>query len=287
MDFIYRVSAIPVQPVKVFATGYGECGGGMAANACVALARLGGEAHYWGRIGDDAVGTRILDQLADEGVNVATVRRLPGCASPTAAILVDAAGERLICTYNDALFDPDPSWLPLGSVVTFDVVLTDVRWPEASGAILRAARAQRVPSVLDGDIGDADALNELCSLADYAIFSQGGLAIASGLGDPGRGLQRMQEATHGVVGVTLGKDGLLWLEGGQERMARPPAVHAVDTLAAGDVFHAAFALAIVEYGSVERAAGFANAAAALKCTRFGGRLGAPTRSEVEALLRGE
>jgi sugar/nucleoside kinase (ribokinase family) len=54
---------------------------------------------------------------------------------------------------------------------------------------------------------------------------------------------------------------------------------------AGDVFHAAFALAIGERRAIADAAAFANAAAALKCTRFGGRIGAPVRAEVDALLR--
>ena len=60
LDAIYRVPAIPATPTKVLATGYTECGGGMAANASVAVARLGGQAHYWGRVGSDELGDRIL-----------------------------------------------------------------------------------------------------------------------------------------------------------------------------------------------------------------------------------
>jgi len=284
MDYIYSVPKIPVEPIKVFATAYAECGGGMAANASVALARLGVEAHYWGRIVDDDVGSRILGQLIDEGVQVDSVRRMTGCASPTAAILVDAAGERLICGYNDRAFEVDTSWLPLATIPMFDGVLADVRWPEASASVLRTARAVGIPTVLDGDIGDASALTQLCALADYTVFSQPGLALASRTSEPGQGLRQMQKLAGGVVGVTLGRDGMLWIADGQERHARPRAIAAVDTLAAGDVFHAAFTLAIIESENVETAARFANAAAALKCTRFGGRRGAPTRVEVDAFL---
>src|SRR5258705_11571664 len=95
LDAIYRVPAIPASPTKVLATGFTECGGGMAANASVAVARLGGDAHYWGRVGDDELGTRILTQLAAEHVNTTSVRRVPGCVSPSAAILVADDGERL------------------------------------------------------------------------------------------------------------------------------------------------------------------------------------------------
>jgi sulfofructose kinase len=58
-------------------------------------------------------------------------------------------------------------------------------------------------------------------------------------------------------------------------------VDAIDTLAAGDVWHGAFALALAERSSIDAAARFANVAAAIKCTRFGGRRGAPRRAEVE------
>ena len=62
------------------------------------------------------------------------------------------------------------------------------------------------------------------------------------------------------------------------------AIKAVDTLGAGDVFHGAFALALVERQTIAAALRFAAAAAGLKCTRFGGSTAAPRRAEVEALL---
>jgi sulfofructose kinase len=61
-------------------------------------------------------------------------------------------------------------------------------------------------------------------------------------------------------------------------------VHTVDTLGAGDVFHGAFALALTEQQELRQALRFASAAAALKCTRFGGAFAAPQRAEVEELL---
>ena len=85
--------------------------------------------------------------------------------------------------------------------------------------------------------------------------------------------------------MTLGEHGLLWLEQGRERREPAPKVAVLDTLAAGDVFHGALSLGIGEGMNIAAAARFANAAAAIKCTRFGGRLGAPTRAEVDTLLR--
>jgi len=175
--------------------------------------------------------------------------------------------------------------LPVASLVGVDAVLADIRWPAGAARALAAARAAGVPPILDGDVAPVTTLRDLCRCCDYAIFSQPGSSLASGAAAVGDGLHRMQDIAGGMVGVTLSADGFLWLDAGHERRARPPRVVAVDTLAAGDVFHAAFALAIGERRAVADAAAFANAAAALKCTRFGGRLGAPVRAEVEALLR--
>jgi sulfofructose kinase len=287
LDAIYRVPAIPATPTKVLATGYTECGGGMAANASVAVARLGGQASYWGRVGADTLGTRILDQLSAEGVDVAGVRRIAGCVSPSAAILVADDGERLVCAYNDPKLDPDASWLPLEQVPTFDAVLADVRWPAGAAAVLDAATAARKPAVFDGDIGPRDALLDLARRASHVVFSEPGLAQVAGTSTPGEGLAWLAQSVRGIVGVTLGPEGFLWRDRGQERRMPATKIAAVDTLAAGDVWHGAFTLALGERRDVADAARFANTAAAIKCTRAGGRLGAPTRAEVAARLSNE
>jgi sulfofructose kinase len=284
LDAIYRVPAIPAVPTKVLATEFAESGGGMAANASVAVARLGGRAAYWGRLGDDALGTRILRRLAAEGVDVSGTRRIAGCVSPSAAILVAADGERLVCAFNDPRLDRDPAWLPLGQVATYSAVLADVRWPEGAAAVLDAARAAGRPAVLDGDVGPPDVLVDLAARATHAIFSAPGLEIAAGTGDPGAGLARIAAGPADIVGVTLGPDGFLWRHDGVERRVAGFAVRAVDTLAAGDVWHGAFALALGEGAEIEAAARFANGAAAIKCARFGGSYSAPTRAEVTAFL---
>lgn len=284
LDTIFRVAHIPREPTKILASERIEAGGGMAANASVAAQRLGASVSYCGRIGDDDAGARILEQLRSEGVDVSRVRRVERCTSPVATILIDDAGERLVCIYNDPALDADPSWLVLDDIGSFDAVLADVRWPAGALRGFAAARAAGVPTILDGDVGDARALRRLCAECDYAIFSSAGLALASGVDGPVEGLRAMQNLSSAIVGVTLGEHGIMWLDAGEVRTEPAPQVAAVDTLAAGDVFHAAFALAIGERKNVKQAVRFANAAAALKCTRLGGRLGAPSHAEVDAFI---
>ena len=283
-DAIYTVSAIPTSPIKVLASHYTECGGGMAANASVAAARLGAVVEYWGRVGDDALGRRITDELAAEGVNVDHVRRVPGCASPSAAIIVDRRGERLICAYNDPALDRDPAWLPLPRIAAADAVLADVRWPQGAAILLDKARAAGKIALLDADIGPVEEILDLVPRATHVVFSEGSLAAVCAGSDAGEGLRRIAAIAQGLVGVTLGAKGFLWRDGGVERHARGSPIDAVDTLAAGDIWHAAFTVRLAERCTIADAARFANVAAAIKCERAGGRRGAPNRAEIEARI---
>jgi sulfofructose kinase len=184
-----------------------------------------------------------------------------------------------VCAYNDPALDRDARWLPLPEVAGFDAVLVDVRWPEGARSVMAAAREAKRIVVLDADVGPAETLSDLAPRATHVAYSRPGLEIASGVADAGAGLRRVARPGR-VFGVTLGADGFLWLEHGRERRVPAPAVRAVDTLAAGDVWHGAFALGLAEGEDVEFSARFANAAAAIKCSRFGGRSGCPHRAEV-------
>jgi sulfofructose kinase len=125
-------------------------------------------------------------------------------------------------------------------------------------------------------------LARLVPLADFAVFSDAGLLAYTGSSDVDAALVHVAASHDGHVGATCGRDGYAWCERGLLRRVPAPAVEVVDTLAAGDIFHGAFALAILEGQPVADAARFACTAASLKCARFGGRVGCPTRAEVDA-----
>jgi sulfofructose kinase len=116
------------------------------------------------------------------------------------------------------------------------------------------------------------------------VFSAEGLRATAGRHDLVEGLRALAGATPAWLCVTDGPNGAWWLEGATIRHCPAFPVVAVDTLGAGDVFHGAFVLRLAEGADVESAVRFSAAAAAIKCTRFGGRAGAPSRPEVEAFL---
>lgn len=287
LDRVFSVDTWPSASAKIVASRFDESGGGMAANAAVAAARLGAFAHFWGPTGDDATSTIIARQLQDEGVDVSGLRHFEGMTTSTSAVLVDARGERLVVGYRGTALRAPADWLPLDSLAEMAAVLVDVRWVAGAEAALLAARTAGIPAILDGDVAPAEVLERLSGHADHVIFSERGLAALAG-GDTERGLRRVLDRGASVVAVTLGERGVHWID------ARDPtqmhglpafAVTTVDTLAAGDVFHGAYAVAMAEGQEVDAAMRFASAAAAIKCTRPGGRNGAPRRDEVAAFLR--
>lgn len=88
------------------------------------------------------------------------------------------------------------------------------------------------------------------------------------------------------MAVTLGAKGVLWVNDGAVEHTPAYTVTTVDTLGAGDVYHGAFALGVAENREIEDVVRWAAATAALKCSRFGGREGIPTRDEVEDFMKG-
>jgi sulfofructose kinase len=283
IDHVFRLPSIPREPTKVRASEYVRISGGMAANAAVAASHLGGRVEFWGPVGDDANGDDILAELAAEGVGVCDVIRVPQ-RSAVSAIMVDETGERLVCGYSDPKVYDAEAVLPLDKLAGFDAVHADCRWWKAARQVLPAARKLGVPTVFDGDIAPGDVLSEVAPLAQYPIFSEKGLVLATpGVGHDER-LSHMAARSGGFAGVTLGGRGFLWHDGDGLHTIGVPAVNVVDTLGAGDVFHGAYAYAVGLKMDTADAARFASATAALKCTRFGGRSGTPTHAEVDAQL---
>lgn len=284
MDLMFRVDPLPAGGGKTYATAYREIGGGVAANAAVAIARLGGRARYVGRVGDDPLGERIVKELQADGVDTNAVRTVPGLVSPVSAVLVDDAGERIIVNYTPSgLFDGGEHH-QAAALAGVDAVLVDVRWPDGAALALAAASAAGIPGVFDFDRPMGARGNSLLAAASHVAFSHSALAGTAGSDDPRVGLARVAEHTDAWLAVTMGDAGVVWRDAGSTNHLPAFPVEVIDTVGAGDVFHGALALALAEGQPEAEAVRFASAAAALKCTRSGGRAGSPSRRDVEELL---
>lgn len=288
LDQVFFVDRIPAANTKARADAFFSVVGGCAANAAIAIARLGGHAELAAALGGpphDDIGDRILSTLAREGVACGAVVRVPEAQSTISSIMVDAAGDRTIATRCDDGMHAATLGDPHALVAAANAVLVDNWLPDLVLPICVAARERGIPVVVDGD-APMPATSRLAALATHLVFSADALRATAGRDDLGDALTTMARQVTGFVAVTDGANDIAWVERGALRRRPVFAVAARDTLAAGDVFHGAFALALAEGSADAEALRFAAAVAAIKCTRRGGGQGTPSRAEVEAFLAG-
>ena len=287
LDRFYRIEAFPPEPTKVRAIEHIESGGGMAANAAAAIARLGAKAELWSRVGDDEAGTKVKAGLKAGKVDVRHVQAFEEGRTSTSAIIVDDRGERLIVGNRDTNMPSSTSWLPLERLGDTDAVLADVRWLEGARVLFTRARAERVPTVLDADLGAREALGELLELTDYAVFSEGALKDFAPKISHEAAFAKVAALGCRHVGVTLGANGYVWADGDGLHTAPAFAVDVVDTTGAGDAFHGAFTLGVAQGLPMAEIVKRASATAALACGRLGSRAGLPNLKQLEAFLAAE
>lgn len=287
LDMLFRVPAFPRPEVKTQASELRTVAGGNAANAAIAIAHLGARASFTGPLGGppgtDSVGDTFLKLAGNEQVDCSTCPRVPDVPSPISAICIDGRGERAIANYRDERLASVRPADPGALVANADAVIADNRFPAYVRDVCQVARARGIPTVLDADEPRQDSI-DLLTVVSHVVFSAEGLRATAGTDHLGRALVDVSKQTKSFLAVTDGANDVLWLDNGELRQIPAFKVDVVDTLGAGDTFHGAFTLMLAEGMSERPAMRFAAATAALKCTRYGGVLGAPTRAEVETFL---
>ena len=285
-DLTFHTPDVPGRGSKENATAFDEICGGNALNAAIGIVRLGGRASVCGPMGDlkEASSRFIFEKLAHEGIETNHLVRMPGLVTPISAVMVDPSGERTIVTFRDPEL-----WkvhLPDTETLLDDcaAILTESRCAEFCTDLCAEAQRRGIPVIVDVD--RAMSLREgLLNASSHLVFSSEPLQETADVTDDAQALKKIAKLTPSFLAGTRGPRGTIWLDEKGEIQETPAfPVHTVDTLGAGDVFHGAFALAITEKQELRQALRFASAAAALKCTRFGGAFAAPQRAEVEELL---
>ena len=265
--------------------------GGKGANQALAARRLGAEVRLIACVGEDAVGREIRDALAAEGVDVSGLASTSEAATGTALIVVDAEGRNQIAVAPAAnrRLDvelvarrrEDFEWADV-LVCQLETPLPTVRWA------LEEAKRRGVITILN-PAPVPDAAIEFWPLVDYLTPNGGEATRLSGVtvSDPrsaAEAASTLRGYGVGAVVVTLGVDGALCVTAGESRQVRGFEVAVLDTTAAGDTFNAALAVTLAERASLADGLRFANAAAALACTRRGAQPSLPRRDEVIRLL---
>jgi sulfofructose kinase len=265
LDSIFHVPHAPEPGGRVVASDLVLAGGGPAATAAVALARLGVETAFVGAVGDDLIGSGVRDGLAAEGVDVSELAVVAGARSPRSSILVD-------------------SHTAARTIVHFPGTVPPIELTARAAELCRAAEWVHVDhagylAVPDGVRLSVDAGNPMpgLDLSRVALYGPTEAALQRTFGHPLAAL----EAGAKLVVVTRGARGSSAYELGADPVdAAGFDVDAVSTLGAGDVFHGALLAQLVGDMPLPKALRLANLAAALSCRALDGRSAIPTAGEL-------
>ena len=257
LDLVARAERLPRRGETVTGATFSRVPGGKGANQAVAAARLGADVTFIGCVGADETA---LAELMSAGVNLDCVKRIKG-ETGVALISVDAAGENAIVVAPGA---------------NLELLPADVDLPDCDGVLCQQEipleTVEHVAATAPGEFFlNAAPARERAPAADVTIVNR----------------YELDALTHrdGVIAVTLGAEGAMLLDNGQEvARAAPPAVDAVDGTGAGDAFTACFVVSLLEQRSREEALHRACIAGALAASRFGAQTSLPTAEEVDALL---
>jgi ribokinase len=288
LDYIFVIDSFPVPDTKKEILEWTICGGGPVATALVTLSRLGIDCSFFGVVGDDESGDKIINSLKTHGIDTRGVVVRRGGFSQIAFISVEqGSGKRTIFWKRPSGNALRPEELPGDFLDGVDFVLLDGLMLEVSLYAAGEAQKKNIPVMLDAG-RMREGMQEIAELSDYVVASE---EYARDLmGDsfkPEEALFRMASSGAGICTVTLGEKGCMTIEG--DRIFYTPAfnVRVVDTTGAGDVFHGGYIYGLLHRWQLKDVVRFASACAALKCRKLGGRQGIPTLEEVQALLKND
>ncbi len=287
VDYVYRLPAAPDfrgAHSKLRLTGHSVSCGGQVATAMAACAAFGLKVAYAGAIGSDENAQRLESALASRGVDLSLLVRRPG-GNQFAAILIDNdSGERIVLWDRpDSLLLAD-SDLPGDALRAARVVLVDDVDPRASLEAARIAAAAGV--MVTTDLDHVTPFTEaLIRTASHPILAEHLPQALTGEADLERALRKLRAWNPGLLTVTVGERGAVALDGDRFVHVDGFPVQAVDTTGSGDVFRGAFIAGLLQGLPTAELLRFANAAAAVSCTKAGALDGVPTADEVKKLLQ--
>ena len=283
VDLVYRVPQIAGPGQKVRATGCRRLLGGQVATTLCTCATLGLRTRYVGTFGNDEHGRLIRSELEQRGIDTsfAVVRY---ASNRHAVVLVDeGTGERTIVWQRDSSLAVRPEDLAPATLAGARVLHVDNVDEEA--AIAAAKMGRDAGLVVTTDIDQVtDRTSELVAAATFPILAERVPQALTGESDPRKAIVALRQRHDGMLCVTRGARGSMLLVGGDLYEVPAFEVTAVDTTGAGDVFRGALIYALLRGDHPDSMLRFANAAAALSCTREGAIGGIPSLAEIKQIL---
>ena len=284
VDYLCIVSHIPMDE-KTEAIERLVQGGGAAATAIVAASKLGAKTAFMGIVGDDQAGTEIINSFQKEKTDTYHIRLKAGSTSSVAFCWVEQeTGKRSIVWSKGSAMPLTATAIDPAFISSLKVLHLDGHNTEAAIRAAEIARENGVTVSLDaGSI--LPGIETLVALSDICIASESFAHKFTGEENVEKAVEKLFMKGKKIAAVTRGEKGVVALKENGFIKKDAFKVPVVDTTGAGDVFHGAFAYAYIQVWDLDRCLDFASAAAAIKCTKPGGRTGIADKNTVMDFLK--
>ena len=285
MDTLVTVPSFPKEDTKLRALSSKSAGGGPTATGLVAVSKLGVSAGYIGVLAKDNGGSFLLEDFKKYGVDISQVEIKDGYRSFTSTIWLAKDNATRTCVYDKG----DLPTLTLSeanreAIANGRILMVDGNEMDAAKEACKVAR-QNSTKVLYDCGGLYQGVERLLKLTDVMIPSEEFALGHTGCKTVEEAAVKLYEMYHPeVVVITCGKEGGIIYEGTTVESYPAFLVDAVDTNGSGDVFHGAFAAAMVKGHAYKECCIFASAVSALKCTGVGARESVPDEQTVYRFL---
>jgi len=283
-DTVIRLPHFPAFNSKVEFRVSDILPGGQVATAVTACARWGLKARYVGKIGDDSAAQLQQDEMRKSRIEAHWIQ-VPNCQSQSSFILVDEeSGERTVLWKRDPRLELLPSEIEKEWVIRARLLHVDGHDCAGAAQAAQWARSANIPVTADVD-NLYPGVEVLLESVDYPIASREFHARLFGQSDLFASLPAtMKRFGSRLTAATLGTDGVLAWDGSRFHYSPAFELKAVDTTGAGDVFHAAFAFALLRGDDIAKNFEFSCAAAGLSCMGLGARGGIADLEKINELI---
>jgi ribokinase len=289
LDVVARVTRLPMPGETVAASSHVQSLGGKGANQAVAAARAGSEVHFIGRVGADPAGDALRTSLKEAGVDTQHVLQDVGDSTGTALIAVDNRGENTIIVVPGVNANLQTTDIDAASDVIerCDILLLQLEIPLETVRYAATLAQRSGTTVILNPSPSQELPASLLDLVDVLVPNEEEVAYLTGMGspvDPTSAAGMLCSNGVEAVVITLGSRGAAIVDGNGETDIEPYSVDPVDTTGAGDAFVGNLAAALDAGRSLEEAARFATAAAALSVQVAGAQHSMPTKEQTDALV---
>jgi sugar/nucleoside kinase (ribokinase family) len=281
-----EVDKYPRPGGKIDAVNLTIQGGGPVPTAMVTMARLGMRPAIVAVVGDDIFGEFIVSELKKERVETSYIIKKRGHTTAIASGWIEkGTGRRTIVL--DLKIDIRPGDINSKNLPGVKAVHLDGRYLPACIKVARWAKSKGIPVVFD--IGSMrNDVTDILPMVDHLVCAENYALPYTGTKRPEKAIERLREICSGTIVVTSGTKGSIGFSGETEFVYQKAyRVKTADTTGAGDVYHGAYIVGLLMRRDLRIRMELASAAAAIKCTRPGGRAGIPTLGQVRAFLKKE